>query len=767
MADPPPAPLDPTLRAALDALPFGVQIYGPDRRAVWINQAFLDLAGATAGDLPPGIHTAEVSRVLHQRGWFGAGAGAEALARDAARIDVARSHELHRRASDGRLLDVRYTPLPGGGFVVATADITALSVAEAEAKERGQLLETAQAASRTGLIVFGPDRRLRLRNNAYLALFGLPPDALPAGTGQAELLEMLRRQGEYAGIDAAQYVAGVLGADRGRPHTHRRARPGGQVLEFASDPLPDGGFVITVSDVTLLARAEEEARGRAAMLDSILAALPQGVSLFGPDRRVQLVNAAHVAIMGESAARPGEALDALIERRRRSGEYGEGAPGDAYAGEAQSDFRNTVRRRRTRPDGTTIDVRTRPLPDGGHISVVTDVTLEVAAQAEAERRTRMLDLMLAHVNHGMVLFDADERVVLFNSQSEALGGFAPGWLRPGRTRHEIIGHLHARGVYGRGAEADRTAQDFRARDPRRVQHIERTLPDGRVIEMRSDPLPGGGYVVATWDVSWRRAAQSQLRTAKETAEAASRAKSRFLAGISHELRTPLNAVIGFSEAIAHEVERLGGGDQTGRIGEYAQAVNDGGRHLLSLINDILDVARIESGMVDLSESALDIAALAGQCRRMIEAAARVARLRLEVAVPSGLPPVRADERRLRQVLLNLLSNAVKFTPAGGLVRLSAELAADGGLLLRVQDSGIGIAPDDVARAFEAFARLGTEAGGRPAGSGLGLFLSRALAEAHGGSLQLDSTPGAGTTASLRLPADRVLQPAAPHPISAS
>jgi signal transduction histidine kinase len=668
---------------------------------------------------------------------------------------------------NGRVLESVSDPLPGGGFAISVSDVTALVTTEHALAERGRVLDTVLAASRSGMAVYDADQRLVLHNAAYTAILGLAPDALPPGFRFAELVGLLQARGEYANIEAEPYIAALLGADHKRPHARRRPRPNGQVLEIASDPLPDGGFVVTVSDVTALARAEEETRARAATLESVLASLPQGISLFGPDRRVRLVNPAYAAIMGDAAAQPGEAMAQLIERRRRAGEYGQGAAADAYAIEAGTDFQHAARRRRSRPDGTTIDVRTRPLPDGGHISVVTDVTLEVAAQAEAERRTRMLDLMMAHVNHGMVLFDADERVVLFNSQGEALAGIEPGWLRPGHTRQEIILHLRARGIYGRGPEADRMAQDFSSRDPHRVQHIQRTLPDGRVIELRSDPLPGGGCVVATWDVSWRRETEAQMRAAKEAAEAASRAKSSFLATISHELRTPLNAVIGFSEAIAHELERLAAGaDSAQRIGEYAQAVNDGGRHLLGLINDILDVARIESGTVELAETEFDLAMLVGQCRRMIDVAARVAQVRLETHLPAALPRVRGDEPRLRQVLLNLLSNAVKFTPAGGVVRVGAELPTDQALLLTVQDTGIGIAPADIDRAFEPFTRLDTEMGRRSAGSGLGLFLSRALAEAHGGSLDLRSTPGQGTTAILRLPAARVLHSTPRMPISA-
>jgi signal transduction histidine kinase len=746
------------LHAVLAASRTGVVVFNADRRLVMRNAPFVALLDLEPDSLLPGMSHAEMIATLTNRGEY-ANIDAEAHARAMLAMDPARPHNFRRTRPNGRILESALDPLPDGGYVIHVNDVTQLVTAEHSAAERGRLLDTVLNASRTGIAVYGADHRLVLSNAAYATMLGMDAAELQPGLHFDSVIQRLEQRGEYTTIDAKPYIAEVIGADHARPHARRRPRPNGQILEFASDPLPDGGFVVTVSDITALGRAEADARDRAATLETVLAALPQGISLFGADRRARLVNPAYRTIMGEAAVRPGESMQELIERRRRAGEYGPGEQGDHYADQTRQDHSRPARRRRTRPDGTIIDVRTAPLPDGGHVSVVTDVTLEVAAQAEIERRTALLDLMMAHVNHGMALFDADERVVLFNTQAESLAGIEPGWLRPGRTRQDIIAHLRARGMYGAGSEADDRERDYRTRDPRRVQRVERSLPDGRVIEMRSDPLPGGGYVVATWDVTWRRETEAQLRGAKDAAEAASRAKSSFLANISHELRTPLNAVIGFSEAISHEAEKLvGEAAISGRIAEYAHAVNDAGRHLLALINDILDVARIESGRVELAESVVGLFDLVSTCRRMMEPAARAAGVRLEAELPAGLPGLSGDERRLRQILLNLLSNAVKFTPAGGVVRMSVEADADGGIVIAVHDSGAGIAPEDIARAFEPFAQIESTTARRAAGSGLGLFLSRALATAHGGTLDLDSTPGLGTSAILRLPAARVIAP---------
>jgi signal transduction histidine kinase len=243
-----------------------------------------------------------------------------------------------------------------------------------------------------------------------------------------------------------------------------------------------------------------------------------------------------------------------------------------------------------------------------------------------------------------------------------------------------------------------------------------------------------------------------LRRAKDTAEASNQAKSRFLATMSHELRTPLHAVIGFSDALLREAANPSGD----RIAEFAQQINDSGRQLLGLINIILDVARIESGRFDLASDKVDVGRLVRLCARQSDAAAHAAEITLATEVSDDLPQIRADERRLQQVLNHLLSNAVKFTDAGGTVSVGASLGADGRLALFVRDTGIGIPEADLDRVFEPFIQLDSSLARRFQGAGLGLYVSRAFVTGHGGELVLRSAPGQGTTAEIRLPADRMI-----------
>ena len=254
------------------------------------------------------------------------------------------------------------------------------------------------------------------------------------------------------------------------------------------------------------------------------------------------------------------------------------------------------------------------------------------------------------------------------------------------------------------------------------------------------------------DATRMKRAKRALRAAKEQAEAASAAKSEFLANMSHELRTPLNAVIGFSETMLGEIFGPLGHE---RYREYMQDIHLSGAHLLDLVNDILDLSKVAAGEAEVRDDIVDLRELTEICAHLVEERVHKADLTIDIDASIGLK-VRADETKLRQILLNLLSNAIKFTSGGGRIELSAARSADGWFELRVVDNGIGIDPERIPEMLQPFQQVESAMSRKNGGTGLGLPLVKALAELHDGRFELRSEPDVGTTAIVTLPADRAV-----------
>jgi signal transduction histidine kinase len=250
------------------------------------------------------------------------------------------------------------------------------------------------------------------------------------------------------------------------------------------------------------------------------------------------------------------------------------------------------------------------------------------------------------------------------------------------------------------------------------------------------------------------------KAAELSAAAASRAKSDFLANMSHELRTPLNAIIGFSEVMCTELfGRIG----NRRYAQYAADIRESAIHLLTVISEVLDFSRAEAGGLTLHESAVDLAAAIRAARRLVEERAAAGGITLDTVLPADLPGLRADERMVKQMLINLLSNAVKFTLEGGKIDIRVERGAGGGLLVKVADTGVGMAPDEIPIALTAFRQVDSGWSRKHGGTGLGLPLVKSLIELHSGSLLIESARGLGTTVTLSFPPARVIEPSVAAP----
>ncbi len=247
----------------------------------------------------------------------------------------------------------------------------------------------------------------------------------------------------------------------------------------------------------------------------------------------------------------------------------------------------------------------------------------------------------------------------------------------------------------------------------------------------------------------------ELRVSRDTAELANRAKTEFLAHMSHELRTPLNAILGFSEILKGQMFGPLGND---KYTEYVAGIGDAGEHLTHIIGDILDVSQVEMGELEIYDDEVELLEIASDCTAMVRERAFSAKIDLSMEVEKDLPNMRADGRRVKQILLNLLSNAIKFTPEKGKVGIHAGLGPNNGIVLRVSDTGIGIPEEDIADILKPFGQVkDAYTSTSQEGVGLGLPLVKSLTELHGGTLDIDSTPGKGTSVSVAFPPERTIQ----------
>ena len=302
-------------------------------------------------------------------------------------------------------------------------------------------------------------------------------------------------------------------------------------------------------------------------------------------------------------------------------------------------------------------------------------------------------------------------------------------------------------------------RDLLARRPFRDFRFGRPAVNGKVQYVSVNGVPvfdeAGvfmGYRGTGRDITAKVKAEEALRQSKEQAEAANLAKSAFLANMSHELRTPLNAIIGFGELL-HARKT---GQITGEYVEWAGDILASGRHLLDLINDVLELSRIEAGRYDILDETIDLGMLTRACLPMIRRQAEKNRVRIDCAIAEREAVVRADRRAVKQVVLNLLTNAVKFTPGGGVVTIRAEAASNGGISLVVADTGIGIDAAVLPRLGNPFVQADASTSRRYGGTGLGLAISGKLMSLHDGNLNIASTVGEGTTVRVRFPPARVL-----------
>jgi PAS domain S-box-containing protein len=622
--------------------------------------------------------------------------------------------------------------------------------------------------------MFGSDTSLPSASGSELfrQLIDTAPDAMVV-VNQRGLIELVNRQTEalfgYARDELVGQSIEVLVPERFRDrHVNHRShfvsapkvRPMGSGLELfgrrkdgsefpieiSLSPLvtPEGTLISSaIRDITRRKRAEEKFR-------ALLEAAPDAMVIVDQSGAILIVNAQTEALFGYSRQDLlGQPVELLVPERFRS----------------QHQLHRTMyfKQPKTRTMGSGLDLYGRrrdgkefpieislsPLEteDGVLISsAIRDVTERKRAERAARLASDRLLSAVESINGMLALYDHQDRLVLCNSGWREFFGTGAGSVT-GRTYDELLAEGVSTGLFELGGER---TESFRARCLHYHQNpigvLELRTRDGRTLRVTDRRTLEGGIISTIFDVSDDVQRELELKAAREAAEAASSAKSEFLASMSHELRTPLNAILGFAQLLQRDKKA----PLVERQQEKLQYVLAGGEHLLRLIDDILDLARIEAGNVPISREPVSVAEVMSEVKTTLEPMASRAGISIETTPIAADIQVLADRIRFSQILINYGSNAVKYGRSGGYARFSVAMEGEGFVRVSVADNGIGIATDKQDKIFQPFQRAGQETGPIQ-GTGIGLTITKRLAELMGGRVGFRSSPEAGSEFWIDLP----------------
>jgi PAS domain S-box-containing protein len=486
---------------------------------------------------------------------------------------------------------------------------------------------------------------------------------------------------------------------------------------------------------------------------AIVDSIDTSIRVYDADGRLVAWNKAFTEIAGTPPLewRIGMTQHEVLEQLARRGYYGDGDPKDLATKRLR-----TIRNNRDRGAPEEIAVlprmfRTRKRfwrDDGIQIATSRNIDQQTVIEQELANKSAILKTLFETLDQPACVMDGDHRIIAWNDKFLELAGLDAKDAHEGMHTLETLISSARLGNLGEGDPEELARARYREiwenGPPAPNEVIHRA--GGRTFDVHRGLLPDGGVVSIFNDVTERARAAEELREAKAQAENANAVKSDFLANMSHELRTPLNAIMGFAEMMVHTKF-----DDTARYQEYAGDIQSSAELLLNIINDLLDLSRIEAGKTEFRLVTMNLHACAATCIDLIQRTDGAQHLTIENLVPDDFPNVQLDETFLRQALLNLLSNAVKATPDGGRITVTAEMSGHERFALTVADTGIGMPPEMVETVFNPYDGTGNSYVRKEKGTGLGLSIVKRLVEMLRGDVSIVSAPGEGTTVRMDLP----------------
>lgn len=645
------------------------------------------------------------------------------------------------------------------GYRGIGTQVTVQIKAQRKADRSFQQLVDAVENLPVGLVQYDADDQLQFWNSAYIKLYSDLVPLVEVGVPFEQIIRSLAESGVVPNIVGRvdEWVRESLAMrQKGRTQFEVLLSDGRWML-VSDHPTSGGGIMSVHSDITDLKRREEELRQSERLFQlafqqgpgmTAISVVETGKHVAVNDRWVEIMGWPRKEAIGKTAFELGVWAD--FETRARA----------IHLLEKHGRFKDFEGQYRTKGGEVRdflISAEKIDIGGAGHMLISGhDITERKRAERELRDSEARLSGILRISPEAIIVTDGAQRITLFNEGAERIFGYAAAEVT-GKSIEMLI-PPEARKGHGEHVRKFKESPDT-SRFMSARQEIG-ALAKGDVVfpaEASISKLELQGETVFTvllHDITERKKARQLLLAAKDEAESANRAKSEFLANMSHELRTPLNAILGFSEIIRSQV--------LGPVGiakyvEYADDVHRSGEHLLEIISDILDVARIDAGQISLEEDIVTVEELIESSVMLIRERAEAGELDLALELPPDMPSIMCDRRKIKQIVINLLSNAVKFTERGGRVSVGARIDdGSGEAVIEVRDSGVGMAVEDIPRVMEPFTQIASPMTRQHEGTGLGLPLVKKLVELHGGSIDMETAPGEGTTVRVRLPASRVV-----------
>ncbi len=642
---------------------------------------------------------------------------------------------------------------------MTTEDIelhTRLREAEAELldvrarlKQSESLLDLVTGTITDGLVVIDPDLRFGLVNERYVELLGVPPELVQTGAYVRDLTLYLAKHGAWGDGDpedlANRRLDDLLNEQFG---VIEAAAPSGRIVEIRKAPRAGGGAVALVADITERKNAEDQLRQTEAQLRVILDYMPSGVLYVDKDLKNVLFNPLYWQLHGydENVLLVGADIRDELRFQANRGDFGPGDP-DELVKQIASAYEKDEPTRSERliaSTGQILQLVSAPTGDGGFVTIATDITERKRAIEALATKEAQLRLAMENMPGAMFVVDENLDLVLVNDRYKEFYGHPDGLLAEGNSMTDVLRFEMEQGILvGDGTPEEIMEQriaSFRAQEP---SEFEDVTPDGQTMHILRKPAPGNHMVSVVTDITELKKAEEKLRSTNDELQELNELKNRFMGMAAHDLRNPLGAIRSMSEMIM--IMDLGAETEK----EFVTSINNVSNQMLDLINDLLDVAAIESGNFDLKWEAGDLAELLRSRINLVQFHASAKDISISTDIPE-IPTIAFDHARIGQVLDNLLSNAVKFSEAGSVIDVAMRVRSKF-IEVAIKDHGQGIVEDEIDQLFMPFELLSATPTAGEKSTGLGLSIVKKIVDSHNGNIRVDSVLGKGAEFTLSLP----------------